>query len=298
VNEDAGTVRVPPVAEREYEAVREAPLGPAIRVEPARGWRALDVKDVWRHRELLYFLTWRDVKVRYKQTAFGAGWAILQPLLTTLVFSVVFGRLAKIPSNGVPYPVFALAALVPWMFFSNAVTLGSNSITQTPDLITKIYFPRVLMPAASVLGGLLDVVIASSLLVAMTFYYGIVPGPEVLVLLPLLLLAVITALGVTLWLSALNVEYRDVRYALPFLVQLWLFATPVAYPSSLVDEPWRTILGLNPMAGVVEGFRWALLGTQPAPGPLVLASTATALFILVTGLVYFRRVEDRFADVI
>jgi lipopolysaccharide transport system permease protein len=215
-----------------------------------------------------------------------------------VVFSVVFGHLAKFPSEGVPYPVFALAALVPWTFFSNALTLGSNVIVQTPDLVTKVYFPRILMPAASVLGGLFDFAIAFAVLLGMTFYYGIVPSPEVLLLVPLLLLAVATAFGATLWFSALNVKYRDIQYAVPFLAQVWLFSTPVAYSSNIFPEPWRTVLGLNPMAGVVEGFRWALLGTSPAPGLLVLASIGAALLFLVSGLFYFRRAEHGFADVI
>lgn len=271
---------------------------PKTRVEPRAGWRSLELRELWRNRELLYFLTWRDVKVRYKQTALGAAWAILQPFLTMLLFAVVFGHLAKIPSEGVPYPVFAFAGLVPWMFFSNALTLGANSIVTTPDLVTKIYFPRMMMPAAAVLGGLVDLFLGLIVLFAMIAYYGIVPGPQAFVLVLLVMLAVVTALAVALILSALNVEYRDVRYGLPFLVQFWLFATPVAYPSSLVGEPWRTILGLNPMAGIVEGFRWALLGTTPAPGPMVLASTGAALALAAIGFAYFRRVEDRFADII
>jgi homopolymeric O-antigen transport system permease protein len=269
-----------------------------VRIEPARRWHELGLRELWRRRELLYFFAWRDIKVRYKQTVLGASWAVLQPFVTMLVFSVVFGHFAKIPSDGVPYPVFAFAALVPWTFFSNALTLGSNSIIQTPDLITKVYFPRLLMPAATVLGGLFDFAIAFAVLLGMTFYYGIVPGPEVLFLLPLLLLAAVTALGATMWFSALNVKYRDVQYAVPFLAQIWLFATPVAYPSSIFPEPWQTILGLNPMAGVVEGFRWALLGTSPAPGPIVLASCGAALLFAGSGLYYFRRSEDSFADVI
>jgi lipopolysaccharide transport system permease protein len=269
-----------------------------VRIEPSRRWNALAVWDLWRHRELLYFFAWRDIKVRYKQTVFGAAWAILQPFLTMVVFSVVFGHFAKISSEGAPYPVFAFAALVPWTFFSNSLTLGSNYMVQTPDLITKVYFPRLIMPAASVLGGLFDFVIAFAVLLAMTFYYGRVPGPEVILLLPLLLLAVVTAFGATLWFSALNVRFRDVQYAVPFLAQIWLLATPIAYPSSLFGEPWRTLLGLNPMSGVVEGFRWALLGTEPTPGPLVLASAGAALLFLLSGLYYFRRGEDSFADVI
>ncbi len=274
------------------------PLGPAVRVEPSRGWRALELKDLWRSRELLYFLTWRDIKVRYKQTILGVSWAILQPLLTMVVFSLFFGHLAQIPSEGVPYPLFAFAGLVPWTFFSNSLTLSSASLVATPDLVTKVYFPRVIMPAAAVLGGLVDLGFSFVVLVAVTLSYGVVPGPQMLVLLPLVVLALVTALAAALWLSALNVEYRDVRYVVPFLAQLWLFVTPVAYPSSLVAEPWRALLGLNPMVGVVEGFRWALLGTSPAPGPEVAVSVAAGLILFISGLLYFRRVEDEFPDVI
>jgi len=295
----AGTSVDPSVAvESLPPAARGAPNDVHFRIEPSRRWQSLDFGDVWRHRELLYFFAWRDIKVRYKQTVLGAAWAVLQPLLTMLIFSVVFGHFGKFKSEGAPYPVFALAALVPWTFYSNALTLGSNVIIQTPDLITKVYFPRLLMPAASVLGGLFDFSIAFVVLLGMTFYYGIVPGPEVVLLLPLLLLAVVTALGATLWFSALNVKYRDIQYAVPFLAQIWLFATPVAYSSNLFPEPWRTVLGVNPMSGVVEGFRWALLGTSPAPGPLVAASVGTAVFFFVSGLYFFRRNEDRFADFI
>lgn len=269
-----------------------------VDIEPSQGWGHIDARDVWRHRELLYFLTWRDIKVRYKQTALGAVWAVLQPLLTMLIFSVVFGRLAHIPSEGVPYPIFSFAALVPWMFFSNALSLGANSLVMTPELVTKVYFPRVIMPGATVLAGLVDFGIAFVVLLGMTVYYGIVPGWQAVFVVPLLLLAIITGLGMTLWLSALNVEYRDIRYATPFLVQLWLFATPIAYPSTLVPGAWRTVFGINPMAGVVEGFRWALLGTNPAPGGMLLVSSGAALALLASGLLYFQRVEGRFADVI
>jgi len=269
-----------------------------VRIEPSRRWQALDIRDLWSHRELLYFFTWRDIKVRYRQTVLGVAWAVLQPFLTMVIFSIFFGRVANIPSEGVPYPVFAYAALVPWTFFSNSLTLGSNYIVQTPDLVTKVYFPRLLMPAASVLGGLFDFVIAFGVLIGMIFYYGIVPGPEIVAVLPLLLLTIVTAFGATLWFSALNVKYRDIRYAVPFIAQVWLFVTPIVYPSSLVGEPWRTLLGLNPMAGVVEGFRWALLGTEPAPGPIVLLSSVVALLLVVSGLVYFRKGEDGFADII
>jgi lipopolysaccharide transport system permease protein len=267
-------------------------------IEPGRMPLAEAARELWDHRELLYFLTWRDIKVRYKQTALGASWAVLQPLLTMLIFSVVFGRLAKIPSDGVPYPLFAFTALLPWTFFSNAVSFASMSLVATPDLVTKVYFPRVAMPIASVLGGLIDLALGFLVLIGMLAYYGVAPGTKSVVVVPLVILAFTVALGVALWLSALNVEYRDVRYAIPFLLQFWLFATPVAYPSSLVEEPWRTLFGLNPMTGVVEGFRWALLDTSTAPGPMVAVSAAVAVGLLLTGLFYFRRVESRFADVI
>jgi lipopolysaccharide transport system permease protein len=267
-------------------------------IEPARGWRSFDGRDLWLHRELLYFLTWRDIKVRYKQTALGAAWAVLQPFLTMLIFSLFFGRLANIPSDGVPYPVFAFTALVPWTFFANSATLGANSLVITPDLVTKIFFPRLIMPGATVLAGLVDFAIAFVVLLGMVAYYGITPGPEVVLIVPLLLLAIVTTLGVALWLSALNVEYRDIRYATPFLLQLWLFATPVAYPASLVHGAWRIVFGMNPLASVVEGFRWALLGTTPPPAGMVLVSIGSALVIMFTGLLYFQRVEGRFADVI
>lgn len=279
-----------------FEAV--APGGPATRITPERASLAAELRELWEHRELLYFFAWRDIKIRYKQTVLGGSWAILQPLLTMLIFSVVFGRLAKIPSEGVPYPVFAYAALLPWTFFANAVTFSSSSLVMTPDLITKVYFPRLTVPIASTLAGLLDFFVGALALIALGAYYGIVPGVQALAVIPLLLLAFITAIGVGFLLSALNVQYRDVRYVVPFLVQLWLFATPVAYPSSLFPEPWRTLLGLNPMTGVVEGFRWALLDTSSAPGPMVLASVGVAIVLLLVGFFYFRRVEDKFADVI
>jgi lipopolysaccharide transport system permease protein len=270
-----------------------------VRIEPARGlWRSLGLREAWTARELLLLLAWRDIRVRYKQTVFGAAWALIQPLLTMVVFSIFFGRLAKVPSDGIPYPLFAAAALVPWTYFSNALSQSSMSLVATPDLITKIYFPRVLIPCSAVLAGLLDFAIAFVVLVVMALAYGEHPGAEVLVVVPLLALTVVTVVGVGLWLAALNVQYRDVRYALPFVVQLWLFVTPIAYPSSLLDEPWQTLFGLNPMAGVVEGFRWALTGADTAPGPMVIVSAVTALVLLVTGLLYFKRVEDRFADVV
>jgi lipopolysaccharide transport system permease protein len=246
----------------------------------------------------LYFLVWRDVKVRYKQTVLGAAWAIIQPFFTMVVFSLFFGRLAQIPSDGIPYPIFSYAALVPWTFFANGLSQSSNSLVGSANLITKVYFPRLTIPIATVLSGLVDFVLAFIVLLGMMLYYGIVPTMNVVWLPLFLLLALVTSLGVGLWLSAMNVEFRDVRYVVPFLTQFWLFATPIAYPSSLLPEPWRALYGLNPMAGVVEGFRWALLGTQTAPGPLILVSTLAALVLLVSGAYYFRRMEKTFADVV
>ena len=271
---------------------------PVLRIEPSRGWVSLKLKEIWEYRELLYFLTWRDVKVRYKQTALGAAWAIIQPFFTMVVFSLFFGRLAKMPSDGIPYPIFSFAALVPWTFFANGLSQSSNSLVGSANLITKVYFPRLVVPISSVTSGIVDFVLAFVVLVGMMLFYGIAPTANVLWLPLFLLLAMVTALGVGLWLSAMNVQYRDVRYALPFLTQFWLFATPIAYPSSLLSEPWRTLYGLNPMVGVVEGFRWALLGTQTAPGLAIGVSSLAALALLVSGAFYFRRMEKTFADVV
>jgi lipopolysaccharide transport system permease protein len=258
----------------------------------------LNLRDVWAYRELLYFLIWRDVKVRYKQTALGAAWAILQPVMTMVVFSVFFGRLAKMPSDGIPYPVFAFTALLPWQLFAYALSESSNSLVGSQNLITKVYFPRLVVPLAAVLAGLVDFVVAFGVLLGLMWYYGIVPTAAI-VLLPLfVLLAIVTALAAGLWLSSLNVKYRDVRYTIPFLTQFWLFATPVAYPSSLAPESWRALLGLNPMAGVVEGFRWALLGRTEGPGPLLAVSVIAVLGLLIGGLVYFRSMETTFADLV
>jgi lipopolysaccharide transport system permease protein len=271
---------------------------PRIRLQRSDGWRALDLQEIWRYRELLYFLSWRDIKVRYKQTALGALWAILQPFLTMVVFSLFFGKLAKMPSDGIPYPIFAFAALVPWTFFSNGLTQSGNSLVQSGGMLKKVYFPRVIVPISSVISGAVDFVFAFIVLIGMMLWYGIMPTANVAWLPLLLLLAFGTSLGVGLWLSAMNVQFRDVRYTIPFLTQFWLFATPIAYPSSLLSEPWRTIYGLNPMVGVVEGFRWALLGTATAPGPLILVSAVTMLTILASGMFYFRRMETTFADVV
>jgi len=267
-------------------------------IEPAAGWPSLGLGELWVFRELLYFLTWRDIKVRYKQTALGASWAIIQPLFTMVVFSLFFGRLAGVPSDGVPYPLFSFAALVPWTFFANGLTQSANSVVASQQLVTKIYFPRLAIPIATVLSGAIDFVIAFVVLLGLMAYYRVAPTVHALWTVPLVLLAFVASLGVGLWLAALNVQYRDVRYAVPFLTQLWLFATPIAYPSSLLSEPWRTLYGINPMVGVVEGYRWALLGSGAAPGRMVLVSCVAALAVLVGGILYFRRMERTFADVI
>ncbi len=271
---------------------------PIVRIEPSRGWVSLKLDEIWEYRELLYFLVWRDVKVRYKQTVLGAAWAIIQPVLTMLVFSLFFGKLAKIPSDGIPYPIFALAGLVPWSFFANGLSHSSDSLVGSANLIKKVYFPRLVIPIAAVLSGVVDFALAFTVLLGMMYYYGLAPTIHALWLPLLWLLAWITALGVGLWLSALNVQFRDVRYVVPFLVQFWMFATPIAYPSSLLGEPWRTVYAVNPMVGVVEGFRWALLGAPTAPGPIIGASALAAAAILIGGAFYFRRMEKNFADVV
>jgi len=271
---------------------------PTFFIRPASSWSSIGLKELWEYRELLYFLVWRDVKVRYKQTALGAAWAIIQPVMMMLVFSLFFGYLAKVPSDGIPYPIFTFCALLPWQLFAHALTESSNSLVANERLITKVYFPRLVVPIAAVLGGMLDFAIAFLMLLAMMLYYGIVPTWAIVTLPGFILLAILTALGVGLWLSALNVQYRDVRYTLGFLIQFWLFATPVAYSSSLIPERWRPLYGLNPMAGVVEGFRWALLGRSEPPGALLAVSVAVVILILVGGFYYFRRMEQEFADVV
>ena len=271
---------------------------PVIVVKPSRGWVSLKLNELWHYRELLYFLTWRDIKVRYKQTVLGAAWAIIQPFFTMLVFSLFFGRLAKIPSDGIPYPIFAYAALVPWAFFSNGLSQSSNSLVDNANMLKKVYFPRLVVPLSSVISGVVDFILAFTVLLGMMLFYGIYPTINVIWLPFLLLLTLTTSLGVGLWLSAMNVQFRDVRYTVPFLTQFWLFATPIAYPSSLLSDPWRTLYGINPMVGVVEGFRWALLGRDTAPGPIILVSSLVALALLVGGAFFFRRLERSFADVV
>jgi lipopolysaccharide transport system permease protein len=272
---------------------------PITRIEPSKGKVSLGLRELWQYHELLYFLTWRDIKVRYKQTVLGASWAILQPFLTMVIFTLFFGRLAKMPSDGIPYPIFSYAALVPWTFFATGITKASNSLVGGQNLLKKVYFPRLAMPIASVASGIVDFCLAFMVLIVMMLYFGIVPTIYILWLPLLMLLAFVTSLGVSLWLAALNVKFRDVRHTVPFIVQAWLFATPIVYPSSLIENDfWRVLYAINPMVGVVEGFRWALLGTDTAPGPMIVVSSLAAVILLVGGSIYFRRVEKTFADVV
>jgi len=274
----------------------QAGVSPTVRIEPPRGWLELRLREVWDYRELLYFFVWRDVKIRYKQTAIGIAWVILQPLMTMGVFTLFFGRLAKLPSQGLPYPVFYFAALVPWMYFSYALQSATNVVVENQHVITKVYFPRLVLPFSAVLSGLVDFAIGFVVLAILTLAYGIRPTMAALWLPFLLLLAILTALGVGLWMSALNALYRDVRFVMPFVVQFWMFASPVAYPSALVPERWRWLYGLNPMAGVIDGFRWALTGHGQPPGPVMLASAAMVVVVLVGGLFFFQRMESTVAD--
>lgn len=270
-----------------------------IILRPSRGWISLNLRDLWRYRELVYFLTWRDVIVRYKQTILGAGWAVLQPLFNMVVLSVIFGEFANMPTGGIPRPIFTFAALLPWGLFSKALSDAGRSMLSNRSMITKIYFPRLIIPLASVLGGLVDFAIQFVILVGMMIYYQFAPTSAVVALPFFILLALITALGVGLWLSSLNVLYRDVNYILPFLTQLWLLITPVAYSAQeVVPEQWQLIYALNPMVGVVEGFRWALLGAAPPPAGTLLVSTSISVLLLVSGMYYFRRMERTFADLV
>jgi len=284
-----------------HSAVASAPRKrlsdqPTIRIEPMRGGVDLRLGELWRYRELLYFFVWRDVKVRYKQTAIGVVWVILQPLLSMLVFTLFFGRLAKLPSQGLPYPVFYFAALVPWIYFSTSLVSVTNIMVENQRVITKVYFPRLILPVSAALSGLVDFGIGFVVLVIFTMSYGIRPGPSVLLLPLFLVLAFLTVLGIGLWLSALNALYRDVRYLIPFIVQFWLLASPVAYPSSMVPERYRWLYGLNPMAGVIDGFRWALTGRGQAPGTVLIASTAMVIVTVFAGLIFFNRMEGSIAD--
>jgi len=272
---------------------------PAVmRITPPSSWWVVPLGELWNYRELLYFFVWRDIKIRYKQTAIGAAWAVLQPFLTMLVFSLFFGRLAHIPSQGLPYPVFYYSALLPWMYFASALQNATNTIVENQRLITKVYFPRLALPLSAVLSGLVDFGVSFLMFVAIMIYYRIHPSAALLWLPFFLLLAVLTALGVGLWLSALNAIYRDVRYVLPFLVQFWMIASPVAYPSSLVPEKWRWLYGLNPMAGVIEGFRWSLAGKGEPPSGLLFISMGVVLLVLLSGVAYFQKMETTVADVV
>jgi lipopolysaccharide transport system permease protein len=272
---------------------------PHLRIQPSKGWVSLKLNELWAYRELLFFLTWRDIKVRYKQTVLGAAWAIIQPFMTMVVFSLFFGALAKIPSDGVPYPIWSYAALVPWSLFAHGLQMSSDSLVGNANLIRKVYFPRLIIPISAVMAGLVDSLIAFFVLIIMMLVFGIIPTINIIFLPLFVLLAIVTSLGIGLWLSAMNVRFRDVRYTIPFLTQFLMFLTPIAYPSSLIeDDLLRAIYGLNPMAGVVEGFRWALLGTDTAPGSVIWASSLAASLLFVSGLFYFRRMEKTFADVV
>jgi lipopolysaccharide transport system permease protein len=286
------------VTQTQAAVAAKPPVYPVLRIEARRGWLALDLGELWAYRDLIYFFVWRDIKVRYKQTVIGAAWAVLQPVLTMLVFSLFFGKLAKIPSQGLPYPIFYYTALLPWNYFASAMQGATNIVVENQRVITKIYFPRVVLPISSILSGLVDFAISFAVFLALMAWYRMMPTRAVIWLPAFLLLAVLTALGVGLWLSALNALYRDVRYVVPFLVQFWLFASPVAYPSSLVPAKWRWLYGLNPMAGVIEGFRWALTGHGDPPSILLVASSGAVVLLVLSGLVYYHAVEGTIADVV
>lgn len=267
-----------------------------LEIRPTSGWFSLDLRELWAYRELAYFLAWREIKVRYKQTAIGVAWAVLQPLAMMAVFTVFFGKLGNLPSDGIPYPLFTFAALLPWQLFSRTITECTNSLVADQRLITKVYFPRIIIPLATTLSAIVDFAISAGLLVALMLFYGVMPGMEIVWLPVFILLMLIAALGVGFWLSALNVEYRDVKHALPFINQFWLFVTPVVYSSSLVPERWQLLYGLNPMVGVIEGFRWALLGAGKGPSPMLIVSAVIAVALFVTGIIWFHRREETFVD--
>ena len=288
------------VIESELQATKLQPIADisVIRIEPSRGWVSIELSELWTYRELLYFLIWRDVKVRYKQTVIGIGWAILQPLLTMVVFTMIFGHFAKIPSDGLPYPVFAFTALLPWNLFAGALNRCTLSLVGSANLITKVYFPRLIVPVSAIISGIIDFAIAFVFLLGLMLWFHIVPTWGAIALPIFLLLTLITALAVGLWLSALDVRYRDVGHAIPFLIQIWMFLSPVAYPLSVVPEKWRLLYSLNPMVGVIEGFRWALLGRESPDFKVIAVSTAVVVALLLSGLVYFKRIERTFADVV
>ena len=283
---------------RDHSVTWEGPLQNTVHIRPSSTWTSLELNELWAYRELLYFLTWRDIKVRYKQTALGLTWAVLKPLSLMLIFTVVFGWLAQVPSDGLPYPVFSLCAILPWQLFAQTLSSTSQSLISNQNLLTKVYFPRLVIPLAALGVGLMDFMIAAAILACVMAYFQMVPTLLALFLPSFVLLAVMMSLGVGFWFSALNIQYRDVGHALPFLTQLWFFATPIAYPSSLVPESWRTWYGLNPMATVVEGFRWSLLGTGGLSTDMWLTSVAVTVAVFVSGLYYFRRVEETFADIV
>jgi len=264
--------------------------------EPSQGWPGLNLIEVWQSRELLYILAWRDISVRYKQTLLGGLWAVIQPFVTMIIFSIVFGKLAKMPSDDIPYPIFSYTALVPWAFFVNALNKSSLSLVSNANLISKVYFPRLVLPISAVMVGTIDFFVAFFMLLIMMAFFGIMPTMAIIFLPFFILLTLITSLGIGIWIATLNVKFYDLQNALPFIIQAWMFATPIAYPSSLLEEPWRSIYGLNPMSGVVEGFRWALLGTETSPGCILIVSFVTACVILIAGMFYFKRVESTFAD--
>ena len=269
-----------------------------IIIEPPHGWFNLRLRETWEYRELLFFLVWREIKVRYKQTLLGAGWAVIQPVMTMIIFSVIFGKLAKLPSDGIPYPIFSYTALLPWQLFSKALSDASGSLINNQQFVTKIYFPRLFLPASSILSGLMDFFIALIILFGMMWYYNIAFTLNILILPVLVVFTLITSMAAAMWLSAINVKYRDVKYILPFLVQAWLYATPVAYSSTMIPEQWRSLYGLNPMAGVVEGFRWALLGQQTTTGSLIGVSVLIVIPLFIGGLMYFQRMDRTFSDII
>jgi lipopolysaccharide transport system permease protein len=271
---------------------------PVFIIEPSNGWVSLKLGELWTYREVIYSLVWRDVTVRYKQTTLGVAWAVIQPLFTMLVFSLFFGRLANMPSDGVPYPLFSLTALIPWTFFANGLTQASNSLIGNSNLISKVYFPRLVAPVSAVLPGAIDFWISFVLLLVLMPVYRVLPSGRLLLVPFLFLLTLMISLGIGVWLAALNAEYRDIRYTVPFLTQLWMFVTPIAYPASLLHGSWRILYALNPMVGVVEGFRWAVLGAKSQPGSEILATVLAALLLPMTGALYFRRVEKTFADIV
>jgi lipopolysaccharide transport system permease protein len=272
-------------------------VAPTIVIQPPRKWVPVDFHELWEYRELLYFFTWRDVKLRYKQTGLGIAWAVIQPLFMMVVFTLFFGGLAKIPSDGVPYPLFSFAALLPWTLFAEGMTRSTVSMVQNANIMTKVYFPRLIMPAASILSPFVDFCVAFIILIIMMAYYGFVPTVNVIFLPLLIVFAMLTSLAVGIWLSALNVQYRDFQYTIPFLIQIWMFASPVVYPATMLPQSWQFLYALNPMSGVIEGFRWALLGTNP-PGFMIFISLGVVIVLLVSGIFYFRRMEQYFADIV